>query len=380
MSQWKSAALLTLALAVVGCSSSDKKEQAPAELPKFEQEVRLKSQWSRSIGDGQGKTYNLLVPAVDGGQIYAADVSGRVVAMDRLTGKVIWKQDLDTDISGAVGAGAGLVLLGTLQGDVIVLDSDNGVELWRAKVNSEILAAPVTNGDIVLVQTQDDTLYAFEAYAGNQRWVFNNTPALLTLRGSGSPLLTRELAVAGLSTGKVLALDTARGLPIWEQRVAMPQGRSELERIVDIDGGLLLSDGVVYAVSYQGRLAALELTSGRILWERPASSSMGLAQGYGSVYVSEADGSVTAVDQRTASALWRNDALQRRQLSAPATLSSYVMVGDVEGYLHLLSQVDGRFVGRHRIDSSGMRAQPLVDGEWIYAYGNSGKLVALKVE
>ena len=378
--RWKNAALLALAVLAAGCSSNDKKELPPAELPKFEREVSLKTQWSRSIGDGQGDTYNLLVPAVDGERIFAADVEGLVMALDRLTGKVIWKQNLKTPVSGAVGAGYGLVLLGTLKGEVLALDADSGEEKWRAKVNSEVLAAPATNGDIVVVQTQNDTLYAFEAYSGNQRWVFDNTPAVLTLRGSGSPVLTNNLAIAGLSTGKVLALDTARGLPIWEQRVAVPQGRSELERIVDIDGGLLLSGGIVYAVSYQGRLAALDLSSGRILWERQASSAMGLAQGYGSVYVSEADGTLVGVDERSASALWSNDSLQRRKLSAPAVISSYVLVGDLEGYLHLVSQVDGRFVGRERIDSAGLRAQPVVEGEWIYAYGNGGKLVALTIQ
>ncbi len=378
--RWKNAALLALAVLAVGCSSNSKKEEPPAELTTFEAEVRLKEQWSRSIGEGQGETYNLLVPAVDGERIFAADVEGLVVALDRLSGKVLWKQDLETPVSGAVGAGYGLVLLGTLKGEVLALDAETGEEKWRAQVSSEVLAAPVTNGDIVVVQTQNDTLFAFEAYSGNRRWVFDNTPAVLTLRGSGSPVLTNNLVVAGLSTGKVLALDTARGLPIWEQRVAIAQGRSELERIVDIDGGLLLSGGIVYAVSYQGRLVAMALDSGRILWERQASSSMGLAQGYGSVYVSEADGSVVGVDERSASALWSNDALKRRKLSGPAVVSSYVLVGDLEGYLHLLSQVDGRFVGRERIDSAGLRARPLVDGEWIYAYGNGGKLVALTIE
>lgn len=375
--RWKNAALLALAVLAVGCSSNSKKELPPAELTKFEAEVSLKTEWSRSIGVGQGETYNMLVPAVDGERIFVADAEGLVLGLDRLSGDVLWKKKLKTPVSGAVGAGYGLVLLGTLKGEVIALDADTGEEKWRAKVNSEVLSAPAINGDVVVVQTQNDTLYAFEAYSGTQRWMFDNTPAVLTLRGSGSPVLTNTLAVAGLSSGKVLALDTQRGLPVWEQRVAIPKGRSELERVVDIDGGLLLSGGTLYAVSYQGRLAALDLESGRILWEREASSAMGLAQGYGSVYVSLADGTVEGIDERSTSALWSNDALQRRLLSAPAAFSSYVLVGDLEGYLHLLSQVDGRFVGRERIDSDGLRARPLVVGDWIYAYGNGGKLVAL---
>ncbi|QQN52058.1 outer membrane protein assembly factor BamB [Stutzerimonas balearica] len=377
--RFKIAALLAAAVFAAGCSSNSSKEPEPAELVKFDAEIQLDKVWSRSIGDGQGDTYNLLVPAVYGEQIYAADVDGLVVSIDRTTGKVNWKQDLDVSISGAVGAGYGLVLVGTLSGDVIALDVSTGEERWRSKVSSEVLSAPAINGDIVLVQTQDDRLIALEMDTGAQRWSYESAPAVLTLRGTGAPLLTNQLAIAGLSTGKVIALDTRRGLPVWEQRVAIPQGRSELERVVDIDGGLLLSGGTLYVGTYQGRAAALDVESGRVLWQRDASTYSGVALGYGSVYLSLADGTVESVDERSTTALWRNESLARRQLSAPAVFSSYVVVGDKEGYIHLLSQVDGRFVARERIDSNGVRARPVVDGDWLYVYGNGGKLVAMTI-
>ncbi|CAM5473789.1 MAG: outer membrane protein assembly factor BamB [Pseudomonadaceae bacterium] len=377
--RWKTAALLTFAVLAAGCSSNDTKEPEPAELTKFEAEVELQKQWSRSIGEGQGETYNLLVPAVYGEQIYAADVEGLVVSVDRLSGKVNWKTDLEVPVSGAVGAGYGLVLVGTLRGEVIALDVASGEERWRSRVSSEVLAAPAVNGDIVLVQTQDDRLIALEIDTGAQRWSYEGSPAVLTLRGTGAPVLTNQLAIAGLSNGKVIALDTRRGLPVWEQRVAIPQGRSELERVVDIDGGLLLSGGTLYVATYQGRAAALDVDSGRIQWQRDASTYSGVALGYGSVYLSLASGTVEGVDERSTTALWSNDALARRQLSAPAVFSSYVVVGDREGYLHLLSQVDGRFVARERIDSSGLRARPVVEGDWLYVFSNDGKLVALTI-
>lgn len=377
--RWKNAALLALAVLVVGCSSNSKKELPPAELPDFKEEVQLKEEWSRSIGEGQGETYNMLVPAVDGERIYAADVEGLVVALDRLSGDKLWEQELDLPVSGAIGAGHGLVLVGTLKGEIIALDAASGEEKWRARVNSEVLAPPATNGDVVLVQTQDDRLVAFDAATGSQRWIHQNTPAVLTLRGTGAPVLTERLAIAGLSSGKVIALDTQRGLPVWEQRIAIPQGRSELDRVVDIDGGLLLSGSTLYVVTYQGRVAGLDVESGRVLWQREASSYVGVAQGFGSVYVSQANGTIEGIDERSASALWSNDALARRQLSAPEVFSSYVAVGDLEGYLHLVSQVDGRFVARERIDSDGLRARPLVVGGWLYAFGNGGKLVALTI-
>lgn len=376
MKGWKVAALLSLAAIAAGCSSNSSKEPEPSELVEFEHEVQLDEQWSRSIGEGQGETYNRLMPVVYGDQLYVTDVEGLVVSIDRESGKVNWKVELDEPVSGGVGAGYGLVLVGTLNGDVIALDVADGTEKWRASVGSEVLSAPAINGDIVLVQTQDDTLVALEADSGERRWSYESSPAVLTLRGTGAPLLTNQLAIAGLSTGKVIALDTRRGLPVWEQRIAVPQGRSELERIVDIDGTLLQSGGKLYVVTFQGRAAVLDLESGRILWQRDASSASGAALGYGSVYLSLADGTVQGIDERSNTVLWSNDQLARRQLSGPEVFSSYVVVGDKEGYLHLLSQVDGRFVGRTRVDSSGIRARAVVEGDWLYVYANDGSLVA----
>ncbi|MDG9881996.1 outer membrane protein assembly factor BamB [Pseudomonas sp. GD04058] len=377
---WKHAAVLTLAILAAGCSSNSKKELPPAELTKFTEEVVLQKQWSRSIGDGQGETYNMLVPAIENDRIYASDVTGVVMSLNRMNGDVIWKKDLEKPVSGAVGVGYGMVLLGTLKGEVIALDSSTGEQKWTARVTSEVLAPPATNGDVVVVQTQDDRLIGLDAATGDRRWIYDSTPAVLTLRGTGAPIVTNRLAVAGLSSGKVIALDTSNGVPVWEQRVAIPQGRSELDRVVDIDGGLLLSGGTLYVATYQGRVAGLDLESGRVLWQRDASSYTGVAQGFGNVYVSEASGTVEGIDERSSSALWSNDQMARRQLSAPEVFSSYVAVGDFEGYLHLLSQVDGRFVGRECIDSDGLRARPLVEGNMIYVFGNSGTLEALTIK
>ncbi|MFJ3484885.1 outer membrane protein assembly factor BamB [Pseudomonas sp. NPDC090202] len=378
--RWKHAALLALAILAAGCSSNSKKELPPAELTDFKEEVVLQKLWSRSVGDGQGDIYNILVPAIDGENIYAADANGLVMAINRNSGDVVWKKELEQPVSGAVGVGSGLVMLGTLRGEVIVLDQATGEQKWKAKATSEVLSAPATNGDVVVAQTQDDRVIGYDATTGDRRWIYESSPAVLTLRGTGAPLVNGRLAFAGLSTGKVVALDTSNGVPVWEQRVAIPQGRSELDRVVDIDGGLLLSNGTLYVATYQGRVAGLEMQSGRVLWQRDASSYSGVAQGFGSVYVSLANGTVEGVDERSSTGLWSNESLARRQLGAPEVFSSYVAVGDMEGYLHLLSQVDGHFVGREKIDSDGLRARPLVSGNTIYVFGNSGKLEALTIK
>lgn len=371
---------ILLAMAVAACSSKGSVELEPMKLESFKAEIELRKEWSVSVGNGQGKLWNKLVPAVDGDQIFAAGSDGVVVALDRFTGKRQWQKKLKADVSGGVGAGYGLVLVGTMSGEVIALDSRSGDEVWRTNLASEILAAPATNGDVVVVQTQDDRLIALEAYNGAERWMYEERPAVLSLRGTSLPLITPYVVYAGLSNGKVVAIELQQGLPLWEQRVAIPTGRTELERMVDVDGRLMLKGGVLYVVAFQGRAAGLDEQTGGFLWQRDASSYVGVAQGFGTAYVSLADGQVESIDERSGAAVWTNDKLLRRQLSGPAVFSSYVAVGDMEGYLHVLSQVDGRFVARTRIDSAGVRVQPLVVGGWMYAFGNDGKLVALTIK
>lgn len=380
MMRFTHAMFIAAALLAAGCSSNDSRELPPAELKDFQAELKLSEQWSRSIGAGQGDAWNQLELASEGESLFAADVEGLVVAMQRSTGEVLWKKDLDLPVSGGVGAGYGLVLVGTLRGDVIALDSQSGEQKWRAHVGGEVLSAPGSNGDVVVVQTQDDRIIGLNASTGSQLWSLANNPAVLSLRGTSAPVVTNRLAVAALSTGKVIAVDVQRGIPVWEQRVAVPKGRSELDRLIDIDGGLLLSGDTLYVVTYQGSLAAMELQSGRILWQRQASSYVGVAAGFGSVYLSQDSGSVEGIDERSTSALWSNTDLARRQLTTPATLSSNVVVADFEGYVHVLSQVDGRFMGRVRVDSEGVRARPLVINDWLYVYGNSGTLEAYSIE
>lgn len=375
----KLVAILNIALLITACSS-DTKELPPAKLVKFTPETELKVVWSRSVGDGQGDLYNRLTPAIDGATIFAADINGVVMAMDRYDGTVRWKKKLKRPISGGISAQYGVVLVGTLKGDVIALDSNTGDERWTVKVNSEVLSSPVTNGNVVVVQTGADTLFGFDIVTGKQLWRYDNYPAVLTLRGTSTPLITNNVAVFGLSTGHIIALNPNTGVPMWEQVIAVPKGRSELERMVDIDGKLLSVGSTLYTVTYQGQAAALDLASGRILWQRLASSYTGVTQNLGIVFLSLADGTVQAIDETNSNERWSNNQLARRLLSGPASFYNYIAVGDFEGYLHLLSQGDGHFVARRKIDGNGIRVEPLVVDNIIYVYGNGGKLVALSLK
>ena len=378
--RWKILAVLTLASVVMGCSSNKEQELEPAPLPDFTEKASLQKEWSRSVGDGQGEFYNKLVPAIEGNTIYACDLNGEVMAIDRLSGDKLWEKDLHHQVSGAISVSGSMLFIGALKGKVVALDANTGKLIWSAKVPSEVLAPPISNGNVVVVQTQDDRVIGLDADTGKRLWISDNTPAVLTLRGTSAPLVTSDLAIAALSTGKVIALNVQNGTPVWQQKVTLPKGRSELERIVDIDGGMLLDGSTIYVVTYQGRLAALDVQSGEIIWQRDSSSYVGLGEGSGNVYVSMDSGVVEGVDTNSSSALWSNDQLLRRQLTAPAVISNYVAVGDFEGYVHLLSETDGQYVGRQKVDSDGLRVRSLVVDNWIYVFANNGDLVAYTIK
>lgn len=401
--------LLLLTFSLTGCSwfswlpwmgdkDDEKKKLEPAKLVDFDAEVNVDRVWRASIGEGLGKKYLRLDPLVLADRVYAADGYGIVEALDRFSGKRVWRSRIGrveegllgsinffdredpSFVSGGVGGGAGYVFMGTTGGDVVALSAADGSEAWRSHVGSEVLAPPVGERDLVFVQTQDGRLLALESETGDIRWSFDNQVPVLTLRGTGTPVVAGNVVFAGFSNGMLAALRAESGEPVWEQRIMLPEGRSELERMVDVDGTPLLLGPILYVVAYQGKLKALRRTDGAMLWEMDVSSFLDLAEGYGQIYVVDDGDVVTAVDQQSAEIVWQQPGLARRKLTSPVAFSNYVAVGDDQGYLHILAQSDGRFVGRRKLDGDGLRSSMAVVDGVLYVLGNSGSLHALDIE
>jgi outer membrane protein assembly factor BamB len=373
--------LLLAALAGCGMFSKDEeKEQGPAPLPEFKAEQRFDRVWSHGIGNGQGKLYNRLVPAIAGDMIVAAAAKGKVEAYQRITGRSLWNADVDAPLSGGVGIGCDLVFVAADDGRVFALSAADGKTQWKTQMEGQVLAPPQCDAGTVAVLTFNGHVVGLDAKSGDKRWDYVSTNPVLTLRASSTPLLYQGAVIAGFANGKVAAVDLDSGKPLWDARVGTSQGSSEIERQIDVSGDLLLSDNVLFAVSYQGRIAAMDVHSGRRLWERNASSYVGMSEGFNNVYVAGANGSITAFAKNDQGVRWEQTALARRMLSGTATWNNYVAVGDFEGYVHLLSQVDGHFVARERVDSDGVRVAPLVADDMLYVYGNSGELAAYRLE
>ena len=383
----RAAWLLALLPLLAGCStigdgfdwSEEEDPRKPAELVDIDTRVNIDRLWSVSVGDGQGKGLYKLQPVLAGDMIYAASVDGQVRAVERNRGRTRWKENVETGLSGGVGYYDGNLYLGSADGEVLRLDAGDGSVRWSARLTGEVLAPPQGDGQVVVAQTYDGKLHGLDHDTGERLWSYDSNVPVLTIRGTSTPILRDGTVYAGFANGRVLAFDALTGAVTWEARVAIAQGRSEIERIVDVDGTMAIQGTELYAASYQGRVTALDIRSGRKLWQRNLSSFSGVSQGFGNVYVADDDGTITAYLRNGQGVRWEQPALGFRELSRPTPVSSYLAVTDYQGYLHILSQVDGEFVGRTRVDGDGARADMLADGNVLYVYGNSGKLVAYEI-
>ncbi len=399
----KAGRLLILAglLSLASCSLFSKKTgNEPMELVDFKETIKLDKVWSRGIGEGQSKSFTSLEPAIDGDKIYAVDYEGLLVAMNAETGKKLWSRkinqqsqglwawiksffedgDANYQIVGGIGAEQGLLLVATYAGEVLALDENTGDELWRHQVAGEILSAPHTNGSVVAAQTVNGKLYAFNAKTGEQLWFYDNPPPVLTLRGTPSPIVTDTAIYTGFSNGRMMAFNPNNGLILWEKRIALPKGRSELDRMVDIHATPLVESGILYVGTYQGRIEALARGSGSPLWGQDGSTTETMALAGGKLFVSSSEGQVLALNSASGEQQWSNEKMLRRKLGGPQAFGNYVAVVDFEGYMHVMDQSDGEFVARTRVDRKGARAPMLTTGEMLYIYTNSGKLMAYKVK
>ncbi len=375
--------LVSLTLLLSGCASwfgGKDNVEPPAELVPLDNKIDIKKLWSSTIGSGTGGYRVKLVPAVTDDRVYAAASNGTVEAFDLFTGKSEWRVDVDIDISGATGAGDDLVLVGSSGGILVGLRQETGEEVWRNKVSSEVLSVPKSDVGVAVVHTVDGKLFGFDALTGESVWVYDRTVPVLSLHGNSSPIISGINVIVGLANGKLASLDLVSGDLLWEVSITAPSGRSELERMVDIDVDPLVVEGVIFACTYQGEMAAVTEDTGVVLWRRKLSSYSGIGGDWRQVYVSDDEGNLWAIDPSNGSAIWKNDTLLRRSLSGPALLGEYVVVGDLEGYLHWFDSTNGEMLARTRAGSDAISTQPIARDGVLYVYGEGGALTALTVE
>jgi outer membrane protein assembly factor BamB len=367
------------ALLVLAACSKDKEIDQPAPLPVFNATVRVDKVWSASVPDKGGKKLRLgLGLAVDGNRVFAAGHGGEVEAFDLNTGRSLWRTKTKAPLSGGPGAGSGLVVVGSSQGEGIALDTATGTIRWRVRLNGEVLSAPAISERVVAVRTVDGKLRGLSPKDGHELWSQEEQVPRLSLRGTAWPVLTGDLVLCGFDNGKVAAVNVNDGTIQWETTIAPPHGRTELERLDDIDGAVRVSGADVYAVGFQGRVAMLALDTGQIWWSHDASSYRSLGVDDESLYMASADGEIIALRRRTGTELWRQKSLLHRRLASAVEGDSAIVTADYQGYVHWLDKATGSLAARASTGKVRVSNPPVVVGNMVLVVNDAGRISAFR--
>ncbi len=359
-----------------------KKKITMTPLVEFVPEVKLVHQWQVRIGKGQDKNCPCLYPAIDNQFIYVASYDGTITALNKKNGTQVWSTLVPQTITSGVAANNNLVVIGTIDGQVHAFNANNGQLIWQVDTASEMRAPALVKEKYVYTQSVGGILSVLDAENGNMLWNYRNKLSILSLLGTPSPIMDDEESIlyAGFANGKIVAFHPVNGVILWEKRIAVPSKKTGIGSIIDINATPLLLDKVLYVVAHQGNLAAINHTNGYTLWETAVSSYHPPSSGFGNIYVVTDVGELVAYNQQNGSVRWRHELFKHRNPTAVAIISSYLVLGDKEGYIHILSQDDGHTVARERIDRKGLGAATIINDNWIYVYANSGNLVALRLQ
>ena len=367
-------------LLVLGACAADPPRVPPEPLVEFDSEVTLPRVWDSSIGESTGQRFR---PFVNDNAVFVADRNGEVKRLDRVTGRPVWEVRLDPELgSGVAGDRAGRhVFVSTEDGVIQALDATTGDLAWATAASSEVLIPVSVGRGVVVVRSADGRIAALDALDGKERWSVSNTPPSLTLNGYSQPLLLDNGVLVGLDDGRVLALNLENGRQIWEAVLSVPSGRTEVERLVDIDADIRVDDNAIYVVNYQGRLARLEPGRGQVSWSQPLSSTAGFALAGNRIFAVDEDDEVLAFEKASGQSLWTQKALRGRRLGTPViTGTGDVLIADFEGYVHVLSADDGRLLGRTRVGRSAMAGVAAAGGNILVLQSSSGTIAALRIK
>ncbi|MGQ0502247.1 MAG: outer membrane protein assembly factor BamB [Panacagrimonas sp.] len=368
-----------LVAALAACGSNKASVREPAKLQDIANyDLKPVKSWNVQAGDGSGGRVSGLRLNVQADALYTADIDGRVFAYARDTGELLWKTSTGARISSGPSVSGDAVVVGTLDAEVISLKRADGSERWRRAMSSEVLSPPVADGDVVVARSIDGRVFGLSAAEGERVWSFDRAVPSLILRGGSAPLVVDGRVLIGMDNGRVAGLRLSDGKALWEQPVAVPTGRTELERLSDVDADLVDGPDCVIAASFGGELACLNMGSGETMWRRAIRSYSGMVVSEDKLFVTDDSGVVWALDLRTGAAAWKQDALLYRRLSAPGYFDGHVVVGDMEGYVHWIDPSSGAIVARVRSGSDPIMTAPVAGEGLLYVMNSVGRIAAFE--
>ncbi|NVJ59911.1 MAG: outer membrane protein assembly factor BamB [Gammaproteobacteria bacterium] len=390
--------VLTSIFVIAGCGDED--EILPNPIPVVEDpKVAYDLLWNKDIGDGIGESLLKLVPSYGYDKLFIADTNGEVSARNVNNGEVIWQVNVKEKISAGVTVANRMAVVATREGEIVALNVEDGSELWRSQLSSEIISPPAVGDGVVVANTVDGKIIAVDAETGTSKWFYDRNLPPLTLRGTSSPVIALGAAIAGFANGKVGVFVIENGRLAWERQVTAPSGRSDLQRLVDVDAQPIVFGSTLYVSSFNGNLLALEVRSGEPLWSRELSSFQDMSIDNQTLLVTHDNGYVSSLNRNNGSLLWTQKALFLRQTTSPVPYEGHIVVGDMGGFLHMLDKSTGKLIGQinvnnhlnisdcydsevncrlHNYEAYGIASQPIVMNDLLIVQTRNGHLIAYK--
>jgi outer membrane protein assembly factor BamB len=364
---------------LAACSGDTDNSEPPAALTNIENVFPLKINWKLDTRASSNSAAYRLQPLISGDRVYSIDTKGLVRGIELTKGRKVWRYKSELEPITGVGGTPQLLIVTSRDGDIAAYQEveDNLVPLWSVNLGSEIRATPVVADGQVFVRSVDGRLRSLSAVNGSQQWQITGRVPALSLTGNSKPLVVGDMVIAGFDDGKLIAYNRDNGKVLWETTISLPTGRTEVERLIDLDGSFVLRDGVIYVVSFQGHLAAVQAVSGDILWSRKFSSFQAIAIDDTALYLSSDDSDLWSIDRRTGSAFWKQDVLHARKITAPSLIDDKLVVSDYQGYLHWFDKSDGKLLGRIRTTEERNYVQPQIWGKSVVTLDKSGFLVSV---
>ena len=371
--------LLSLTLLMtISCKSTNKnyKKFEPQDIESIENKGQLTKKWSYKLDSSKVAYGYKLVPFLDGNDLYVASQKGEVVKLNSDTGSSQWSVDLDTELSAGPGVGEDYIVVGSPEGEVFALKESNGQRQWSVILSSEILSPPIIHNGAVIIRTQDGRVFSLNVKDGSRNWLFDTNIPNLTLRGNSKPIVRAGRIFIGFDNGKVAAIQQDTGDVIWLQNVVDTKGKTELARIVDIDGDMALIATDLYLSSAIGKTIAVATESGRVMWSIDNGSAAGVTASRTSLFMIDNESNVHALNRSDGSEVWKTNLFRYRKLTKPSFYLGDVIVGDYEGYIHILDGTNGQMLARTRIGKDEFFSEPIVLGDLLVAYNKDGTLEA----
>lgn len=368
-----SCALTVLTLALAGCASSGKVEEVkPNPLTKLTQAKTLTPVFSQSVSSTSTADPLRLRLDADNGVVFALDPKGLVTAYQ---GKQkLWQKEVSkAGLSSGVEAADGHVIVGNAKGQLFALDQATGEQKWTAQLTGALLAPSLIQAGRVISVSNDGTVFAHDLVTGQQVWTYNLPNVQLSLRGNAAPVpVDARTVLISSANAYVYALDVLTGVPRMQRRVAVSDGRSDIQRLNDVDGDPVVAGQYLITTSYQGQVTMTDLASQQVVWSEDSSSTQRPEVVGNGVFVAQTDGKLVAYEISTGQKLWENDSLLNRQLSNPVMLGQDLIVGDLDGVLHMLNPATGELIGRAKT-SGEVRTLRVIDDQ-LYVATRKGAL------